>query len=187
MHHSFHPPRHIVFHEVGHAMMCFATRVGIEEVSVETFFHAGRVDIEGQSAAETHHLISIAGPVAQQMFAPDSVKDNRLRGLLFNVNLAHDYKHWKNMEVAVSPGSNCWHDDLWDFYRTICTPLATCAERVPPFARAEEKTRSFLAAQKVTEAAHVLADELISKNRVSGADAEAIISQFFAADMFSTL
>lgn len=176
---SFQPPLEVVYHEIGHAMLCYAKGVPITTVSVETLYRFGKVDVGTSTNEETHLLISMAGPIAQQIFQPNSITDHRLQGLLFDASKSTDFKHWLNMEAAVSSSMTGWSNDLRAFYRKISFPLASCAERVAPFATAEQKIRHFFSDPSVTQMAHTLAKKLSSSTQINGTEMEAMLSQYF--------
>jgi hypothetical protein len=181
---SFNPPEWLVYHEVGHALMCFAQRLGIKNINVDMAYLRGRVNYATGAYGEVEYMCAIAGPVAQQVFVPASIHDPRLNGMLFDLGKAGDFHHWSNMECAVSEFRNFWNSDLKSYYTYILTPPTTCAERVPPLANAELRTREFFRISGSINAAHVLATRLRDERGIDGPDAEEIISPFFSPEMF---
>jgi hypothetical protein len=181
---SFTPPDWLVYHEVGHALMSYSQRIGIKHVSVDMFYISGYVGYQNPAVEMVGYICSIAGPIAQQIFVPDSITDPRLKGLLFDPAMAANAHHWSAMESAVAAIQSGWTSDLKNFYTSILNPPLSCAARVAPFAKAEEINREFFRNPQVIEAAHALACRLRLERSMEGAEAEATLEPFFSTDTF---
>ncbi len=155
----FKPHLSLRVHEAAHAVACVALGLPVEIVSTEIMEVQGHVKHKDiPLPLIVSRFIRLAGPIGQQMFTPESIKDRLFKGRLFAQPHLSDPTFYATCQARLNGLG--WLRDLDECYQAILSKRETACTAVAELASIEDDVRAFFSAPIVRDSVLSIAETL---------------------------